>query len=256
MKSFLIALSIGCAVTLTTPSIRARAKPIANAAQARDEALEQADRLENEADSRRSKREFKKAAELLTKALALREQKLGRDHPQVARTSFLLAEIQFGTADYANAETHYRNAIRIIEKTGITDDPDLLRALRRLAGVLIALEKSDEGLEIQEKLGDFSPAVGIAQVGFLKPRAVKLERPRPPTTSIPVSRVRMRVYLLVDEEGKVISATSSLIHEPFTGAALDAARRSKFKPLYYHGKPVKMSGYIDYRFVRTFVDLP
>jgi len=57
------------------------------------------------------------------------------------------------------------------------------------------------------------------------------------------------VQILVDEQGKVISAHIVSGHPFLTNAARDAAMRARFTPTILNGQPVKIQGVITYNFV-------
>lgn len=62
---------------------------------------------------------------------------------------------------------------------------------------------------------------------------------------------RVKVEIMIDEEGNVTSAKAVEGHQFLRLSAEDAARRSKFKPAMYDGKPIKAKGYILYNFTPT-----
>lgn len=57
------------------------------------------------------------------------------------------------------------------------------------------------------------------------------------------------IQILVDEQGKVVSAQVISGHPTLTGAARDAAMRARFTPTLLSGAPVKVQGTIVYNFV-------
>jgi TonB family protein len=57
------------------------------------------------------------------------------------------------------------------------------------------------------------------------------------------------IQILVDEQGKVVSAQVVSGHPTLTGAARDAAMRARFTPTLLSGAPVKVQGTIIYNFV-------
>ncbi len=57
------------------------------------------------------------------------------------------------------------------------------------------------------------------------------------------------VGIVIDEDGKVISAKASSGPELLHGAAKDAAFKARFKPTTLNGKPVKVTGAMTYNFV-------
>ena len=56
------------------------------------------------------------------------------------------------------------------------------------------------------------------------------------------------VQVLINEEGKVISARAVSGEPEFRRAAVDSALKKKFSPTKLSGKPVKITGIITYRF--------
>jgi len=59
----------------------------------------------------------------------------------------------------------------------------------------------------------------------------------------------VNVQILVDEQGKVVSAQAVSGHPLLTFAAKEAALRARFTPTLLNGQPVKVQGVITYNFV-------
>lgn len=59
------------------------------------------------------------------------------------------------------------------------------------------------------------------------------------------------VQILVDEEGRVVSARATNGNPLLHKASVDAALRARFTPTLLSHKPVKVSGYITYNFLRN-----
>jgi len=59
----------------------------------------------------------------------------------------------------------------------------------------------------------------------------------------------VNVQILIDEDGKVISAHAVNGSAMLTRAAEDAARRARFTPTILNNQPVKVQGVITYNFV-------
>lgn len=81
-------------------------------------------------------------------------------------------------------------------------------------------------------------------------KAISLPQPPYP----PIARqIRIQgpvnVQILVDEQGKVISAQAVSGHPTLTGAAREAALRARFTPTMLSGQAVKVQGVITYNFV-------
>jgi len=104
-------------------------------------------------------------------------------------------------------------------------------------------------------IGDRSPSQPSSMPkpssgGVLNGKAVKLPKPVYPREARAArAQGPVAVRVLIDEEGKVISAEAvsgdPLLHE----AAVTAAKETVFNPTLLEGKPVKVSGVITYNFV-------
>lgn len=86
-------------------------------------------------------------------------------------------------------------------------------------------------------------------VGQLNAKAVALPKPVYPDTA---RRMRIegevRVSVLVDESGRVVSARAENGHALLREAAVVAARQAKFTPSQFSGQPVRVSGFVIYNF--------
>src|SRR5207244_5474058 len=86
--------------------------------------------------------------------------------------------------------------------------------------------------------------------GVLNGKAVRLVQPPYPAIARSAhASGQVRVQIVIDENGNVISATPVSGHPLLQGAASAAARASKFTPTKLSGMPVKVSGVIIYNFV-------
>lgn len=86
--------------------------------------------------------------------------------------------------------------------------------------------------------------------GVLNGKAVRLVQPPYPAIARSAhASGQVRVQVVIDENGNVISATAVSGHPLLQGAAVSAARSSKFTPTMLSGQPVKVSGVIVYNFV-------
>jgi len=81
-------------------------------------------------------------------------------------------------------------------------------------------------------------------------KAVSL--PQPPYPPL-AKQIRIQgpvtVQILVDEEGKVVTAQPVSGHPTLLAAAKEAAMRARFTPTKLSGVPVKVQGMITYNFV-------
>lgn len=86
--------------------------------------------------------------------------------------------------------------------------------------------------------------------GVLNGKAVRLVQPPYPAIARSArASGQVRVQITIDENGNVISATPVSGHPLLQGAAVSAARSSKFTPTKLSGMPVKVTGVIIYNFV-------
>ncbi|MCO6510895.1 MAG: TonB family protein [Aridibacter famidurans] len=87
---------------------------------------------------------------------------------------------------------------------------------------------------------------GIVSKGLLNGLAIDL--PKPVSPAHVRAKGIVRVEVVVDEEGRVISATVSSGHVLLRAAAINAARKARFAPTLIEGKAVRISGVIVYQF--------
>ena len=86
--------------------------------------------------------------------------------------------------------------------------------------------------------------------GVLNGKAVSLPKPAyPPAARAVRASGAVQVQVLIDEEGRVVSATAAGGHPLLQQAAVAAARQARFSPTLLSGQPVKVSGIITYNFV-------
>jgi tetratricopeptide (TPR) repeat protein len=106
-------------------------------------------------------REYEKAEPLLTRALELRKQKLGEDHPDVGDTLDNLGDLYFARGLYVRAAPFYDEALKVRRKESHPRDLRLPRTLDKLALVRRRQDQLDEAyklyaeaLDARKKLGD------------------------------------------------------------------------------------------------------
>jgi periplasmic protein TonB len=86
--------------------------------------------------------------------------------------------------------------------------------------------------------------------GVLNGKAVRLVQPPYPAIARSAHAAgQVRVQITIDENGNVVSAAAVSGHPLLQGAAVAAARQSKFTPTKLSGMPVKVTGVIIYNFV-------
>lgn len=94
------------------------------------------------------------------------------------------------------------------------------------------------------------PVLESIERGNLAPEnAVRMVRPTYPQLALKANITgKVTVKVFIDEEGNVTSAKAATGHRLLAQASEEAARRSKFKPSIYQGKPIKSTGVITYAY--------
>ena len=86
--------------------------------------------------------------------------------------------------------------------------------------------------------------------GVLNGKATSLPKPPyPPAARAVRASGAVSVQVLIDEEGRVVSASAVSGHPLLRAAAVAAARGARFSPTPLSGQPVKVNGVITYNFV-------
>jgi TonB family protein len=85
--------------------------------------------------------------------------------------------------------------------------------------------------------------------GVLNGKATNLPQPAyPPIARAAHASGTVPVQVLVDEEGKVVTARAVSGHPLLQAAAVAAARQARFTPTKLSGQPVKVMGVVTYNF--------
>ena len=94
------------------------------------------------------------------------------------------------------------------------------------------------------------PKNRIVAGGVLNGKAISKPQPAyPPIAKAARASGTVTVQIVVDESGRVISASAVSGHPLLQQAAVAAARQARFSPTLLSGQPVKVSGVITYNFV-------
>lgn len=98
--------------------------------------------------------------------------------------------------------------------------------------------------------GNSNGSAGAVSGGMLNARATSLPKPAyPKVAKAAGASGTVLVQVIVDETGKVTSATAVSGHPLLRQAAVQAAYQARFTPMKLSGRPVKVSGTISYNFV-------
>jgi TonB family protein len=131
--------------------------------------------------------------------------------------------------------------------------------LRLANGEVIEIGTTDLNTQDNENINTDSDAddlagidaPGVVKAGVLNDKAISLPKPPyPPIARQAKATGTVVVRVLIDENGNVIRARPISGHPLLLSAATAAARGAKFPPRKVAGKPVKVSGVINYDFVQ------
>ena len=94
------------------------------------------------------------------------------------------------------------------------------------------------------------PKVLKVSQGVLTSKVINLPRPNYPQLAKQIHlQGSVSIQVLIDENGKVVSAKALSGHQVLVNAAEAAALQARFSPTLLSGQPVKVSGVIIYNFV-------
>lgn len=192
------------------------------------------------------------ALPLAKQLLELNEKVFGPDALNVATAASTLAELYIIKGKYREAEPLLLRAIEINDKELEPNHPSLIRTLKNYTCILYLSE-------LDKKLEDFEKSRrAVLERSFLPDRfwgavwrvskPINVPRPDFPTGA---GSGRVLVAATVDEKGKVISTQNMCGGNVLlVRASLESANKARFKPLIIQGVPVRIMGYLPYRFER------
>ncbi len=137
-------------------------------------AIEEANTLDEKVGHLYEARKYAEAFPLAKRALELREEALGPDHPDLAKPLDNLAELYFSTEDYAQAEPLFRRVSALQEKAFGPEHPEVATALNDQAWLYVFTKDYAQAeplfrraLAIREKaFGPESPEVATTLNGL------------------------------------------------------------------------------------------
>lgn len=136
------------------------------------------------------------------------------------------------------------------------------KVLFLILSTILALATSVIGQEVINKKENDAPFVrggtgankntSTGHVGLLNDKAIALPSPQyPPAAKAVNAKGTVKVQVLVNESGDVVSANATSGHPMLRAVSVDAARHAKFRPTLLSGRSIKVSGYIIYDFSST-----
>ncbi len=195
-----------------------------------------------------------KAQESYERAVALKEKKYGPDSVQTADSLYALAGLFRARRDFDRASPIYKRALVIYGKHSGVSSAEFERTGEAYSCAALESQK-DVSEEINEIWRLFAEASGLSEAPdgtVLNGRALSLPKPHYPEVARTL-RLSGRVVIKVqiDETGKVVNARDVCNGSPYlVEECIKAAYSARFSPTKLSGKPVPVSGVIQYNFVR------
>jgi TonB family protein len=195
-------------------------------------------------------------AHLNKKAIELAVSDLGKAvelNPKSAVAWANLGDAYERKGDAAKAKADYQKAVEldVNVEPAKTNLAKIVAEEQRIAREAEDARKAAEVKRLTEAAKKVIPE--FVDLGQINPSsAQRMSMPVYPTTALRAGiEGKVKVELSIDEEGNVTTAKAVEGHSFLKSPAEDAARRTKFKPAMFDGKPIKSKGYIVYNFTPT-----
>ena len=189
---------------------------------------------------------------LYRQALAIKEKVLGPDHREVAQSIYELAEYYQFEGDYEKAEPLYQRLLEIRSESS-ADGAKLEGIFDRYACLLRKQNREAEADQMEARgSAGIQPDLNAQLIsgGVVNGKAIKLvQPPYPEEARAERSSGKVKVRILINENGDVLRACAIEGPKPLRKASESAAARSKFSPTTLEGKPVRVQGFIIYNFI-------
>lgn len=173
---------------------------------------------------------------------------------QAQQTLFQLAELYQSQGKLEKAHPLYQRLMAFDDKLVVEADTKVEDARYRFHCLLQKMKKHDEAWELvhRNKPGvELEGSPRVNEGGILNGRTISLQKPGLSDQAWAARAAgTVAVVVTITEEGKVIRACAVNGHPLLWEAAERAARASKFAPTMLNGKSVKVTGVINYNFVR------
>jgi TonB family protein len=142
---------------------------------------------------------------------------------------------------YESASSRFLDSFKLVSETKDLGEVDRWRKDHPEAEVYGVLD-TDKSISYSD--------ADRSKLAEVKGRALELAKPAyPAIAKAAKASGTVVVQVIVDETGAVVAAQALSGHPLLYGAAVQAARNSKFKPPQIEGKPVSFTGVINYNFI-------
>jgi tetratricopeptide (TPR) repeat protein len=196
--------------------------------------------------------DYDNARKIFERLLVIQEERFGPEHIQAADTLYAMGQSYRLQRKYDLAQTAYRRSLMIYGRESGVKTPAFERAsigMRCLAYESKNFEASKELEAIQKQFAP--PGEPPKLKGILNGSALSLPKPEYPMgVNGPRAAGTITVFVEINEEGKVTSARDVCYGPPdLTAASIKAALKARFTPTILQGKPISVTGFIQYNFV-------
>ena len=197
--------------------------------------------------------DMSKAEIMYQRAVEVREKAFGAENVEVAEPLFALGQFYRFRKKYDLALSSYKRVLSIYWKTPGVNEAAFERARNGFYCLAYDSNNPEINKEMEQYKKLFSPTAPLAEPPqVINGRALSLGRPEYPDEARALG-LSGTVYVLatIDETGKVIKAIDMCQGLPYLSeASVKAAFKSRFTPTKLSGMPVKVTGLIQYNFVR------
>lgn len=195
--------------------------------------------------------QYDKAIGKYKRTIEIRERLIGGETVELALPLSNLGRIYTGMGRYEDASAALVRAFNIDSKQAV-QVPNSYLLEEAAACSLRKIGKNDEADALSKRFPR-EPGGKPKRIfgGVINGKAIFLQRPvYPAEAKLARASGTVSVLVLIDEEGKVVSACAASGHNLLWQASESAAYSSKFSATLLEGKPVKVSGAITYKFSR------
>lgn len=197
------------------------------------------------------------------RVLAIKEKTTGAESKEVAQTLFRLAEMYQSRGEFEKAVPLYQRLLTFDDEVLLGGNITVEDSRHSFACLLRKMKKPDEAAnvergfkynDINQPPGDIARSISATpemKGGVLNGKAISLPKPEyPPKARFAGVSGTVVVQVTISEEGRVIRACAVSGDALLWEVTERAAYAAKFSPTKLSGKPVKVTGLINYNFVR------
>ena len=193
------------------------------------------------------------------RALSIREKAFGAESKEVAPSLDQLAQLYELQGNYERATPLYQRLLAIKKITLGAESPDTFEVALRYACVLRKYDKPQEAEAIAQSF-PYKPRNGDPpdiSGGVLNGKALFMP---PPIWTAKAKAAgadgTVSIQVTFNQQGEVIRACAIAGHPLLRQYAENAARGARFPPMLVNGKPVIVTGIVNYNFVSRYSVVP